>query len=122
MRRKIVIPFPLLFLMLAVVIASLARLMIFVMNPMAKDDQAWGGSVFAGMFIGMIVAHVIANAWPETQDDSANMDRSGVWAGFSIEISGGGDNHGHSDVDGDGSGDGGSGDGGGGDGGGGGGK
>lgn len=116
MKRKIVVPFALLFLMLLVVIASIARLMIFVMNPMAKDDQAWGGSVFAGMFIGMIVAHIIAKAWPETQDDSARTDGSGVWGGFSIEVSSGGDSHSHGDVGGDGgdSGDGGGGDGGGG--------
>jgi uncharacterized membrane protein YgcG len=106
MSRKIVIPSGLLVLVLVATIASVARAVVYYMNPMEKDGQAWGGCIFAGLFVGVIVAKVIANAWPETKANSANTDRSGFWGGFSIEIS--------SDGGGEGGGDGGGGDGGGG--------
>lgn len=108
MKRKIVIPFGLVLLVLVAAIASAARAAVYYLNPLAKSDQAWGACIFAGFFVGSIVAKVIANAWPKTEAEGTNTDRSGFWGGLSIEISGdgGGDGGGSG---GDGGGDGGGG-------------
>ena len=88
MKRKIVVPFGLVLLVIVATIASAARAAIYVMNPLAKNDQAWGICLFAAIFVGSIVANVIAKAWPETEADDTNPGRSGFWGGLSIEISG----------------------------------
>lgn len=110
MKRKIVIPFGLVQLVLVAAIACAARAVVHYMNPLAKNGQAWVACIVTAAVIGSILAKVIANAWPKTEAEGANTDRSGFWGGISIEIAGDG---------GDGGGDGGAGgDGGGGDGGG----
>lgn len=118
MKRKIVIPSLLLQLILVAVVASVARAMVYVVNPIAENGDAWVGCLLAGAFAGSIAAGLIARAWPETDD--TNLDRGISWGGFSVEISGGGGGDVHDHVD-AGSGDAGIGDAGGGDGGGGGG-
>lgn len=119
MKRKIVIPSLLLQPMLVAVVASVARAIVYVVNPLAENGDAWVGCVLAGAFAGSIATGLIARAWPETED--TNLDRGISWGGFSVEFSGGGggDVHDHRDA---GSDDAGIGDAGGGDGGGGGGK
>lgn len=88
MSRKIIIPFWLVQLVLVAAIASAARAVVYYMNPLAKNGQAWGGCIFAAVIVGSIVAKVIANAWPKTEAEGTNTDRSGFWGGLSIEISG----------------------------------
>ncbi len=94
------------------------RALVYVVNPLAENSDAWVGSLLAGAVVGSIAAGIASKAWPET--DGTNVDRGISWGGFSIEISGGGDvgHYGHGDdaVGGDGGvgGDGSGGDGGGG--------
>lgn len=108
MSRKIIVPSSVLFLVLVAMFTIAARFAIYVMNPTAIDDEAWRGSVFASFFVSLIVANVIAKAWPATESDGTNTGRTGFWGGFSIEFSSDGDGGA------DGGGDGGGGDGGGG--------
>lgn len=97
MKRKIVIPSLLLQLILVAVVASAARAVVYVVNPLAENGDAWVGCLLAGAFVGSIAAGLIARAWPETDD--TNLDRGISWGGFSVEISGGGGGGVHDHVD-----------------------
>jgi len=102
MKRKIVIPSLLLQLILVAVVASAARAVVYVVNPLGENGDAWVGCLLAGTFVGSIAAGLVARAWPATGD--TNLDRGLSWGGFSIEISGGGGGDAHHFGD-DGSGD-----------------
>jgi uncharacterized membrane protein YgcG len=87
MSRRIIIPFGLVQSVMIVVTIITARVLVYCMNPLAKNGPAWIGCIVFGVVGGSILAKGIANVWPETAADGATADRRVFWGGFSIEIS-----------------------------------